>query len=563
MKRDLFALESSEYDVLVVGGGIHGAFVAWDASQRGLKVALAERGDFGSATSANSLKTVHGGLRYLQDFDLRLVQKMIFERKSYLKIAPHLVHTLPFVVPTIQKFTRSYSAMGVALKLNDLIGHGRNKNQPIGKEISPSRLISKEECLAYLPGLDPKNVTGGALWYDAQIFNTERFVISVLKAAHNAGACLANYLSVKQILINDGKVVAAKVKDEIADGTFEIRAKTVINATGAWIDQLIVDSNHQVPSEIKYPLTVAWNLVTRKFINDCAAGIFTKSQVDGKSKLLFVAPWRNYSITGTVHEAIDGEPDDYQIPESQISEFLKDINYNYRGANLTLNDVQSVHKGFHHVKSVSSKSKRDTKALRKGIVFDHGQKDSIEGLITLVSVKFTTARAVAEQAVDLVCQKAGIDRRCETHFRPIFGGEIVDFNEFMTNSLNDQRALIEKSFLYNYGTAYRDVLRELDLANSDELEPVDIFYAQIKYAIKEEMALRISDALLRRTDVGSGEAPSVSQVTDCANIMQKELGWSDQEKVDQINLFQDQIMARWSFASKSTFHPQKETLEQK
>ncbi|MEM9773151.1 MAG: glycerol-3-phosphate dehydrogenase/oxidase, partial [Chloroflexota bacterium] len=546
MKRDLFKLESAEFDLIVVGGGIHGAFVAWDAAQRGLSVALVERGDFGSATSANSLKTVHGGLRYLQDFDLGLVQKMIFERKTYLKIAPHLVHTLPFVVPTIKKMTRSYFAMGIALTLNDLIGRKRNDGQVVGKEIPPSRLISKDECLAYLPGMDADKITGGALWYDAQVFNTERFTINVLKSAASEGACLANYVSAEKLLIQNGAVIGAAVKDELRGDRFDIQAKMVVNATGAWIDKLIVDSDHPVPNGIDYPMTVAWNIVTRKFIDRCAAGIFARSKADNKSKLLFVAPWRDYSIAGTVHEAIEGEPDSYNIPQQQIEEFVDDINFNYNDVNLTLDDIQSVHKGFHHVKSVSAKSKRNTKALRKGVVYDHGLNDSIEGLVTIVSVKFTTARSVAERTIDLVCQKLGVTRPCETHFRPIYGGDVENFDDFMTNSLSDLGSLIEKELLYNYGTAYRELLKCAPQLEAGTLNRSDIFRAQIKYSLENEMAVTLSDVLLRRTDIGSGEPPSAEIVHECATIMQRELGWTDGEKVSEIERLEIQLAQRWS-----------------
>lgn len=561
MKRDLYALEATEFDLLVVGGGIHGAFVAWDAAQRGLKVALVERGDFGSATSANSLKTVHGGLRYLQDADLGLVQKMIFERKTYLKIAPHLVHTLPFVVPTIKKLTRGYMAMGVALTLNDLIGRGRNQGQILGKEIPASRLISKDECLNYLPGMDADKITGGALWYDAQIFNTERFTISVLKSAATVGGNLANYVAAKKLLIQDGAVRGAIVQDQLTSEQFEIRAKMVVNATGAWIDKLITDSNHPIPDGLNYPMTVAWNLVTRKFIDGCAAGIFARSKVDGKSKLLFVAPWRNYSIAGTVHEAIEGDPDSYEIPQEQIEEFIDDINFNYKGADLTLDDIQSVHKGFHHVKSVSAESKRNTKALRKGVVYDHEADDSIQGLVTIVSVKFTTARAVAERVVDLVCQKLGVNRPCETHSRPIYGGDIENFADFMTNSLNEWGSAIEKTLLYNYGTACKELLNSASPLEKETPLATSVLQLQTQYAVEQEMGLKLSDILLRRTDVGSGEPPSAATVTHCAETMQRLLGWSDIEKMAEIGQFQKQMAARWPHHSKPEQYLQKLTPE--
>ena len=176
MQRDISLLSGSNFDLVVIGGGIYGACVAWDASQRGLSVALIERGDFGQETSANSLKTVHGGLRYLQDLDLKLVRKMIEERSAYLRIAPHLVQPLPCLTPTYSKLMKSKAAMGFALRLNDLAGYDRNNHLAPDQEIPPSRLVSSEECRRILPGLPQKAETGGALWYDGQVYDTESLV---------------------------------------------------------------------------------------------------------------------------------------------------------------------------------------------------------------------------------------------------------------------------------------------------------------------------------------------------------------------------------------------------
>ncbi len=554
MKRDLENLAKTKYDLLVLGGGIHGVFVALDASQRGLSVALIDQADFGGATSSNSLKTVHGGLRYLQDMDIGLVQRMIFERKTYLSIAPHLVHPLPFVVPTLPKLMRSLAAMRVALRLNDTIGWKRNEGQVKGRELPPSRILSKADCLQMLPGLDPAGITGGALWYDAQIFNTERFLLSVLQSAVALGATAANYVKAAKIVVQGGKAVGADVVDQISGDQFHIQADCVVNAAGAWIDQLIPGRDSSSTPASGYPLTVAWNIVTRKFIDGCAAGIFGENK-----KLYFIAPWRTYSIAGTVHESLDGSPEDHHLPEEKINTFITELNSAYGGAQLTLDDVRMVHRGFHHVKTIQEDGANPKiKSLRRGVVINHAKEDGVAGLVSLVSVKFTTARAVAEEAVDLVCaQSAQTTRPCASHSTPILGGDMSDFDQFMTRSSDQYGGKVPQEFFYTYGTRHHAVLTDLT-----EYSLENLFRAKVNYAVRHEMALRISDVLLRRLDSGSGEWPSNDEVEQCAKIMGDELGWSAVQKQAALDEFEQEMLARWPLKTHQRINSSREKVEQ-
>ncbi|MCB0107865.1 MAG: FAD-dependent oxidoreductase, partial [Caldilineaceae bacterium] len=182
MQRDVTALTDHRFDLLIVGGGIYGAWVAWDAALRGLQVALIDQGDFGHATSANSLKTVHGGLRYLQDGDFGLVRLMIQERATLLRVAPHLVHPLPCVMPTYARFMRSRWVMGAALTLNNLLSLDHNQLPDPQKRLPLGRLLSRADCLALLPGVADAGITGGACWYDAQMYNSERLTLAVVRS---------------------------------------------------------------------------------------------------------------------------------------------------------------------------------------------------------------------------------------------------------------------------------------------------------------------------------------------------------------------------------------------
>lgn len=188
MKRELEKLSSQTFDVLVVGGGIHGALAVWDATLRGLSAALIERSDFGSATSQNSLKIIHGGLRYLQDGNPFRIRTMARERTTWMRIAPHLVHPLTCLMPTREKLSRSRLAMGVALAVNDLLSFDRNRSMDVGKHLPAGSVIPRQELSRLLPGYPLNDSTGAAVWHDAQIHNSERLLLEFLLSADREGA---------------------------------------------------------------------------------------------------------------------------------------------------------------------------------------------------------------------------------------------------------------------------------------------------------------------------------------------------------------------------------------
>ena len=205
MERDPSKLQRNKYDLLVIGGGIYGACVTWDAALRGLSVALVEKGDFASATSANSLKIIHGGLRYLQHGDFKRMRESIRERRTLMEIAPHLVHPLPVLIPTFGHGMQGREVLSLALMINDLIGFDRNRLDDPEKHICRGRVISRRECLELLPGIHKKDLTGGAIFHDAQVYNSERLVLSFIRSAEKAGAELANYVEVTGFIQNSSR----------------------------------------------------------------------------------------------------------------------------------------------------------------------------------------------------------------------------------------------------------------------------------------------------------------------------------------------------------------------
>jgi glycerol-3-phosphate dehydrogenase len=547
MRRDPAQLANGRYDLLVVGGGIHGACIAWDATLRGLSVALIERGDFGQETSANSLKTVHGGLRYLQDADLNLVRKMIQERTSYLNIAPHLVHPLPCLTPTYSRLMKSRMVMGMALKLNDLAGYDRNRVSDPEKFIPPSVLFSRQECLGVLPGLADEGVTGGALWHDAQIYDTERLTLSFVLSAAKSGAAVANYVEAVGILKEGKNILGVKARDTLSGEQFDIRAKVVVNAAGPWVDN-VVENLNPGSREKKFNNSLAINIITRKIIDGYAAGApswpkkKTTDDKDGQvSHMLFISPWRNHSLIGTFHSHYQGVPDDFKFDEEHLQNILSEANSAYPGADLKTEDITFVHHGFLPEKDNSQVG--EVKLVRKGRVFDHRLEDGIHGLITVVGVKYTTARKVAEKAVDLVFKHLGKEPPGSlTHITQLNNGQIERFDNNLSMAIEEDSSQISPltidHLVRSYGSDYPSV-REL-ITNRKEQAPFDqnsiqVIRAQVLHAVKDEMAITLSDFILRRSGVGSTGRPEEDSLQMSANVMADELKWDENKRVKEID----------------------------
>ena len=280
MQRNPEKLSKNTFEVVVVGGGVYGACIAWDAALRGLTVALVERGDFGQETSANSLKTVHGGLRYLQDFDLNLVRKMIEERSNYLRMAPHLVQPLACITPTYSKITKSRMVLGTALKMNDLAGYDRNRS--LDREIPSGELLSRQACKEILPGLSHENVTGAALWHDAQIYDTERFTLALVASAVEAGAEACNYVEAIGFIRRGDRIEGITASDKVTGEVIEIHSKVVINAAGPWID-LVLDHLNGNPGPRIFQHSLAINIITRQIVDDYAAGVPSWPEKNGNN----------------------------------------------------------------------------------------------------------------------------------------------------------------------------------------------------------------------------------------------------------------------------------------
>ena len=539
MKRDLDAFAGREFDVAIIGAGIYGATAAWEAASRGLSVALIDRGDFGAATSANSLKTVHGGLRYLQHLDIARTVESIRERRILLGIAAHLVRPLCCIMPTYGRFLKSKSVMRAGLAVNDLIGFNRNRGLDPEQRIPIGKVVSRQECLGAIPGIDGSRVTGGAVWSDAQMVSSERLLLSFIRAAVKAGACAANYVEAVGFLRVDRRLVGVAAKDVLTGKEFEIRSASVLNATGGYADNLAAKAVPGIARRL-VRLSTAMNLVVRRnLLPECAAGIpsrFTHVRENGGpvhgTRVLFFAPWNGFTLIGTHHRPYAGDPDAMAVTEEEIETFLAEAGRAYPGTVLGREDVTLCHKGFLPMDGVDQRT-GEVRLTPHPRIHDHEREDGVGGIVTVVGVKYTTARAVAERTVDLLFRKLGRDpRKSISRQTSLGGGGTGPFSRFLERIVETRPSGLGAEplahLVSHYGSEYPAVLRLLEknpawrstVPGSDR-----VIAAEIVHAVRDEMAVTLSDAVRRRTNLGAGMHPGRECLAFCAGLMAGELGW--------------------------------------
>lgn len=499
MKRQVDGLSEREFDVAVVGGGIVGACVARDAALRGLHVAVVDRADFGSGASANCLKIVHGGLRYLQHLDVRRMRASIRERTAWLRIAPHLVEPLPFILPIHGRGVERRSVYRAALAINDTLSWDRNSGVAGERRLPRSRLLTREECVALVPFLDAPTLKGGALVYDAQMYSPERLVLEVIMDACGAGAVAANHVECVAPLYRGGRLAGVRVRDRLDGRRLDVRARVVVVAAGAAAPEITARLlGREVPLP---PFSLALNLVAP------ALGPRVGFAVSGPGgRKLFVAPWRGLTLVGTAHYAYAGDP---WAPEAEryVARFLDEVNSAVPGWTLERGDVAAVHRGRIPLEPGSGAAARGIYAgepvlLRHHKIVDHAA-DGAPGLITVVAEKFTTARRIAEEVVDRVFGKLGeTSPPCVTAEIPLPGAPrspyaLLEDATRRYGALRDREAL--EARVRTYGRRYDRVLGAADTAPGREA----LLRREFAFAVRNEMACGVEDLLERRSPFGA------------------------------------------------------------
>lgn len=486
------------FDVAVIGGGIVGAGVARDAALRGLRVALIDRADFGGGTTAGSTRLIHGGLRYLETLDVRLVRMDLRERETLLRLAPHLVKPLPFLVPLYRGTGFSRSTLRAGMLLYDLLS--------FEKSLPRHRFLSAGEARAMEPALRADGLTGAALYYDAQVSSPERLALENIVDAHAHGAVALNYVEASGVQLTAGRVTAVQVVDRLTGEAAEITARVTVNASGPWFERVAAVLATPGPSRVRTTkgIHVAARSITR-------VALLLHSRIDGR--IVFSIPWAGHCWFGTTDSEFSGDPATAHATDDEIEYLLRSAAEYVPSAG--------------HVETYWSCAGVRALARQPGPPSRVSRRHRIvaepSGVISIIGGKITGFRQIASDATDAVCSVIGHQRRAETAVRPLPGGGAAP-------TPADYLATV-------YGTRASDVrvlaAAEPQLAKRLSMDCPDIG-AQVVFSVRHEFCRRLEDFMLRRSFLGF-RADRGRQAASAASLLMKhELGWSEKERLAEL-----------------------------
>jgi glycerol-3-phosphate dehydrogenase len=559
----LSALASEQYDVAVVGGGITGAGVALDAASRGYSVALLERADFASGTSSRSSKLVHGGLRYLQNFDLGLVREALLERQLMVALAPHLVRPLPLVVPAFDG-ARPDRLVGVALNLYDVMSVDRerlrsrrgrraraaerraaaesneqNSRSEEGASWSPERhrVISGEEVADLLPALAAREPTSGYLFYDCQTDDV-RLVLTVLGEAERFGAVCANRIDAAALLERKGRATGVRAVDVESGEPFEVRAANVINATGVWADQLCPEELHDEAELPRIRPSRGTHITFAHADLPLLSGAIVPA---GAGRTIFALPWLGRALVGTTDHDYDG-PLDHIKPSPEDIDYLLDATNGFFGSTLSGGDLTGAFAGVRPLISTGD-TKKSVDISRKAELYE-----TSSGMITITGGKLTTWRRMAKMTVDRLVERDAREAPCRTQEIPL--GQAIPVEELPR--VHGVPGESYAALASRYGYAAHEVLALA--AEREELAAPIVgglpdLLAEVVLAARREQARSVGDVLLRRTRLGllaAGELLAsrpggiAEPVRRVARVLGAEMDWSPERVALEAEAFAEE-----------------------
>lgn len=518
------------YDLIVIGGGITGAAVAYEAASQGYSVALVDKGDFGAGTSSATSKLIHGGLRYLANLEFGLVRESLKERKTLENIAPNFVYPLAFIVPLHKTGLRKKAILEPGMIIYDLLSYDKGRTWDKSKRLPLHRLLGREAALELEPIIHRDDLTGAILYYDCANFNPERLTLAFVKSAVKYGAHVANYARVEDFVRAGNCCTGVIVRDLLTGQTCTLQGKLMINCAGPWADILLnIARGADVPQHIHRSEGI--HIITRKLTNDhIAIGGLTPT-----GRPCNLIPWRGHTLIGTTDREYTGDPDHYCLNRAKIEEYIAEVNASFENPHLVnYADVVYAYGGLRPL--VDDQTKDVYKTSRKYEIFDH-EPEGLSGLITVEGGKYTTSRNLAEKVLQSVNQKFNRRSKSISARQPLVGCEIPDLARYLdeTNLANPDFPAPALDYLARlYGTELKNVL---EIARRDEayrvaLNPDGEILAQVCYAIRHEMARTLSDILFRRTGLGTLGHPGDTALKSILELSQKELNWPP-ARVDQ------------------------------
>jgi len=529
MNRFIEHPTNKTYDIIVIGGGISGAAVAYEAATQGYSVALVEKGDFGAGTSAATSKLIHGGLRYLANFEFGLVRESLKERKTLENIAPNFVYPLAFLVPLHKTGVRKKAILEPGMIIYDVLSYDKGMTWDKSKRLPLHRLLSRDKALELEPIIHADDLTGAIQYYDCANFNPERLTLAFIKSAVKYGAEVANYAKVEDFIRSEKQVKGVIVRDLLTNTTQTLHGKLIINCGGPWADILLnIARGTEASQHIRRSEGI--HIITKKITNaNAAVGGLTPT-----GRPCNLIPWRGHTLIGTTDREYIGDPDKYSVTREKIEEYIAEVNASFGNPNLLkYEDVLYAYGGLRPL--VDDQTKDVYKTSRKYEIFDHEQ-DGLSGLLTVEGGKYTTSRNLAENVLTTVNKKFGRKSKSISAHRNLVGCEIRDMDMFIKQAILTFAEFPEHTVDYlarMYGT---ELPRVMKISQSeDQLKvPLDAdgeMLAQVWYAIREEMACTLTDILIRRTGIGTLGHPGDKVLEIIAEIAAKKLNWG-QKRID-------------------------------
>ncbi|AVQ11961.1 FAD dependent oxidoreductase [Leptospira santarosai] len=520
---DIRSADSFVYDLLVIGGGITGAHVLWDSTLRGMKSILLEKNDYASGTSQATSKMIHGGLRYLKNFELGLVRESLRERATFARITPQAVQTMGFLVPIYSNIERFVLKAG--MEMYNALSYDRNSDISKDRLIPKYGFLSKEQTVMESPTIKRDNLKGSYLYYDYLNINPERHTCEFIFSARERGAEAKNYTEVASVTRRTDSLYTVVAKDKISGKEISFQTKSVVNATGPWAD--LVESLAGVEIDKHLVRSKGIHIVTRKICGDKT--LVTKKK-DGTH--LFIIPWRNKTIIGTTDTEYVDSPDRFRVTKKDIEELLSEINDSFGYTDLTLNDVDFYYGGLRPLVEDRGEAKSTYNTSRKTEILDH-KESGFPGFFTAMGGKYTTSRSVGEAVVDKVADYLpGNFRACETSETPPSStGNCSDLLS-LTKELGKKFPKLSgesiETIAFRYGLqAYQILGKNFSEEEFYTLQNGEKFFESEVRSIANREDIRFAtDFFFRRSGVGVPGLPEEKETAKLVRSLAKYLGWN-------------------------------------
>ncbi|HVO73727.1 MAG TPA: FAD-dependent oxidoreductase [Ignavibacteriaceae bacterium] len=488
IKRDPASISKRTFDLIIIGGGIYGTMLSFISAQKGIKSLLLEKDDFGGATSFNSLRILHGGLRYLQKLDIHRFFESVSERKWFMKNFSGLVEPIPCLMPLYGRGIYRVPVFRAALLLNDLLSVGRNTDVPNWNKIPSGKIVDANKVKNIFPLVDDKKLKGGAVWYDGSIPDSQIVIKEILKKSCEMGSEALNYFEVKDLITEERIVKGVLASDVISGQNFKLFSPAVINAAGPWSREISKKFDNDYPELFKS--SIAWNILfDREALSDHALAV-TPNRPGAPT--LFLRPWKGKLFAGTIHEPWNRSELNPIPSANSIQNFINDLNSSIPKLNILENDILHIYAGL-----LPAKYEGSSKLAVREVILDHSHSKGPKGLFSLSGVKFTTARLVALKALDYIFPNLpGRNIEADFHYDLIPKNEIgiFDFNWFRDEHDNSWKENLKK-------------------------------------IIDEESVMHLDDLILRRTDIGDNPLRALELAFRITGLF----GWDAERKELEVN----------------------------